>query len=287
MLKLTVPGAAPSRVVWETLEARFRLEVQECLQELLEEEVTTCLGRVKSSRRAADVTPGAAEAAYRNGYGKLRNLTTPCGTVTLRRPRVRGLAEPFESKILPLFVRRTPAVDDLLPQLYLHGLASGDFELALRGLLGEEAALSPHSMLRLSERWQGEYARWNERSLADSEVVYVWMDGIYVKAGLEKEKACLLVAVAALADGSKVLLAVQAGYRESTESWTALLRDLKKRGMNCPKLVIADGNMGLWAALTAVYPEAQEQRCWNHRIVNVLDRLPETAHAEAKEQLRR
>jgi len=195
---------------------------------------------------------------------------------------VRGLEERFESRVLPLFARRTAAVDDLLPQLYLHGLAAGDFDLALRGLLGEEAPLSPSTMLRLKSRWQGEYEAWNQRSLAEEEVVYLWADGIYVKAGLEKEKACLLVVVAALADGRKVLLAVQSGYRESTESWAALLRDLKRRGMNSPRLVIADGNLGLWAALAQVYPEAGEQRCWNHRIVNVLDQVPEKRKGAAQ-----
>ena len=208
------------------------------------------------------------------------------GTLTVRRPRVRGLEVRFESRVLPLFARRTAAVDDLLPQLGLHGLAAGDFDLALRGLLGEEAPLSPSTMLRLRSRWQGEYEAWNQRSLAEAEVVYLWADGIYVKAGLEKEKACLLVVVAALADGRKVLLAVQSGYRESTESWAALLRDLKRRGMNGPRLVIADGNVGLWGALAQVFPEAGEQRCWNHRILNVLDQVPEKAQGQAAVWLR-
>ncbi len=286
MEKHTVNESRPSTVIWASLEERFRQQVQGVLQELLEEEGTEFLGRVKSQRREAGAAAGSAPAASRNGHGKPRQLSTGLGTLTVQRPRVRGLDERFESRVLPLFARRTAAVDDLLPQLYLHGLAAGDFDLALRGLLGEEAPLSPSTMLRLRSRWQGEYEAWNQRSLAEEEVVYLWADGIYVKAGLEKEKACLLVVVAALADGRKVLLAVQSGYRESTESWAALLRDLKRRGMNGPRLVIADGNLGLWGALAQVFPEAGEQRCWNHRILNVLDQVPEKAQGQAAVWLR-
>jgi len=286
MREHTVNESSPSTLVWAGLEELFRQQVQGVLQELLEEEVTEFLGRVKSQRRDPAVTGGTAPAAYRNGHGQPRQLSTGLGMLTVRRPRVRGLDERFESRVLPLFARRTAAVDELLPQLYLHGLAAGDFDLALRGLLGEDAPLSPSTMLRLKSRWQGEYEAWSQRSLAEEAVVYLWADGIYVKAGLEKEKACLLVVVAALADGRKVLLAVQSGYRESTESWAALLRDLKRRGMNGPRLVIADGNLGLWGAVAQVYPEAGEQRCWNHRILNVLDQVPEKAQGQASVWLR-
>jgi transposase-like protein len=286
MREHTVNESSPSTLVWAGLEELFRQQVQSVLQALLEEEVTEFLGRVKSQRREPAVTAGTAPAAYRNGHGQPRQLSTGLGMLTVRRPRVRGLEERFESRVLPLFARRTAAVDELLPQLYLHGLAAGDFDLALRGLLGEAAPLSPSTMLRLRSRWQGEYEGWSQRSLAEEEVVYLWADGISVKAGLEKEKACLLVVVAALADGRKVLLAVQSGYRESTESWAALLRDLKRRGMNGPRLVIADGNLGLWGAVAQVYPEAGEQRCWNHRILNVLDQVPEKAQGQAAVWLR-
>lgn len=276
----------PSTVVWESLEPAIRTQIQGWLQDLLEEEVTAFLGRVKSRRRDPKAPEGTALAAYRNGHGQPRTITTPAGTLTVRRPRVRGLDERFESRVLPLFAKRTPAVEELLPTLYLHGLAAGDFDQAMRGLLGEEAALSPSSMVRLKAKWQQEYDRWRQRSLADQQVVYLWVDGIYVKAGLEKEKAALLVAVGALADGSKVILAVEAGHRESTESWSRLLRSLKERGMNAPRLVIGDGHLGIWGALSNVYPEAGEQRCWNHRIVNVLDRVPKTKQAQVLVWLR-
>lgn len=288
MQEHTPDGSHPSNVgtiVWENLEAFARAEIQRFVQRLLEEEVTALVGRARSERRE-EHDPEAAPPVYRNGYGKERRLTTSSGTITVRRPRVRGLEGRFESRILPLFRRRTPQVDRLLPELYLHGLAAGDFDRALRGLLGEDAPISAASVARLKAGWQTEYDAWKRRSLADLEVVYLWVDGIYVKAGLEQEKAALLVVLGALRDGTKVILAVEAGQRESTESWSRVLRDLKQRGLNGPKLVIGDGHLGIWGALANVYPAAQEQRCWNHRLVNVLDRVPKKQQAEAKALLR-
>ena len=276
----------PSTVVWENLEETIRTQIQGWLQDLLDEEVTTFLGRGRSTRRDPSAPVGTQGAGYRNGHGKPRAVTTPAGTVTVRRPRLRGLEEQFQSRVLPLFAKRTAAVGKLLPELYLHGLALGDFDQALRGLLGEEASLSPSSIGRLKGKWQQEYEAWCRRSLSGVEVVYLWVDGIYVKAGLEKEKAALLVVVAALSDGSKVVVAVVAGPRESIESWSGVLRELKARGMNCPRLVIGDGHLGIWGALANVFPEAGEQRCWNHRMVNVLDRVPKKKQAAVKVWLR-
>src|SRR3989441_1585342 len=255
--------------------------MQQLLQRLLEEEVDGLLGRGRYARREA-VDPAAG---YRNGFGKPRRVSLSSGTLTVRRPRVRGLTERFESRLLPAFKRRTEEVGRLLPELYLHGLAHGDFDLALRGLLGDGAPLSAASIARLKAGWQAEYELWRTRAVADLEVVYLWVDGIYVKAGLEKDKAAMLVVLAGLRDGRKVILAVESGYRESTESWAALLRDLKRRGLRAPKLVIGDGHLGIWGALTAIFPEAAEQRCWNHRIMNVLDKLPRTRQAEARSLL--
>jgi transposase-like protein len=275
-------GADVQAVTWETLGTWLEGKVQALLQEVLEAEVTELLGRCKSQRRA----PVEAPAGYRNGYGKPRQLTLGGGTIRLRRPRVRGLEERFESRVLPLFVRRSQEVSALLPELYLHGLAEGDFDLALRGLLGEEAALSASTVARLKSKWQAELSAWKTRPLGELEVVYLWVDGVYVKAGLEDRKAALLVAMAGLSDGRKVVLAVQSGQRESTESWSRLLRDLRARGLRVPRLVIGDGHLGIWAALRNVYPEAQEQRCWNHRMVNVLDRIGRRDQVVAKGLLR-
>jgi len=281
MRKQTTIGNQASRIVWDNLEEWVRKKVQEFIQFLLEEEVTELLARKKSERRkAVDSSPG-----YRNGYGKERRLTLGCGTIKLRRPRVRGLLERFESRVLPLFARRSKGVSKLIPRLYLHGLALGDFDLALRGLLGENAPVSASTVARLKEGWQAEWCEWKRRSLDGLQVVYLWVDGVYVKAGLEKEKAALLVVVAGLLDGRKVVLAVEPGYRESTESWSEVLRDLKKRGMNCPCLVVGDGNLGIWGALANIYPGVPEQRCWNHKMVNVLDKLPKKLQVQAKRHL--
>jgi transposase-like protein len=254
---------------WEGLEGFVRGKVQELIQRVLEEEVTELLGRGKSERR--DPVDGAV--GYRNGFGKPRRLSTSLGTIEVKRPRLRGLEERFESRVLPLFARRTKEVGALLPELYLHGLGDG-------------APLSKASIQRLREEWEESYRAWNQRPLKDREVVYLWADGIYVKAGLEKDKAALLVVIGALRDGTKEVLAVVPGFRESTESWAAVVRDLKARGTRAPRLLIADGNAAIWAAARQVWPEAAEQRCWNHKIMNVLDRLPKREQLEAKELLR-
>ena len=239
----TIGGDAPSSAAYEGLEAFVRQKVQGFIQEVLEEEVTALLGRRRwQRRRGVDEVPG-----YRNGYGRLRKLSLTSGTVEVRRPRVRGLEERFESRILPLFKRRTREVGELLPQLYLHGLAEGDFDLALRGLLGEGAPLSASSIARLKAGWLAEYEAFKKRSLLDSEIVYLWVDGVYVKAGLEKEKAALLVAIGGVRDGRKLVLAVEPGYRESKQSWAGMLRGLKERGMNLPvrgRGRRAPGNLG-------------------------------------------
>jgi putative transposase len=278
MEQKTTSHASSSSPIWEHLEAFVREQVQRLIRALLEEEITELLGRPKSARRAAVDAP----KGLRNGYGKLRRLSLSLGTITVRRPRVRGLGERFVSRVLPLFQRRTREVGELLPQLYLHGLALGDFELALRGLLGAGAPLSATSLARLKASWQLECEAWKRRRLDDLEVVYVWADGLYVKAGLEDSKAALLVLIGALTSGQKVVLAVESGQRESKESWGAVLRDLRARGLAPWRCTIADGHLGIWAALAEQQPTAAEQRCWNHRITNVLDAIPKKHQAQAR-----
>ena len=229
-----------TRPTWETLEGWVREKVQEFVQDLLEVEVTELLGRQRHERRAGIDAP----VGYRNGYGKPRRLAMQTGTLVVQRPRVRGLEEHFESRVLPLFARRTEQVADLLPELYLHGLAQGDFELALRGLLGDGAPLSAKSIERLRAKFVRDYDLWKTRRFDEHELVYAWADGIYVRAGLEREKAALLVIIGALRDGRKEVLAVVPGYRESTDSWRGVLRDLRDRGLQVPKLLAADGAAG-------------------------------------------
>ena len=278
----SISVAHESTLCWERLEVWTRERIQRFIQALLEEEVTAFLGRRKSERRhGVDTRPG-----YRNGYGKPRRLSLTSGTITLRRPRLRGLEERFESRLLPLFQRRTREVADLLPKLYLHGLAQGDFELALRGLLGDGAPLSRSSLQRLRAKWEAEYEAWRSRDLSDRELVYLWADGLYVKAGLEKDKAALLVIIGAMRDGRKEVLVVESGIRESTEAWLGVLRALKARGLPAPTLTIADGHLGIWGALAEVYPASAEQRCWNHKLLNVLDQLPRRLQPQARELLR-
>ena len=282
MGKESIETGPASRPEFEHLEDWLRGQMQGLIQDLLEEEVTEFLGRARSVRRSGS----DSDAGYRNGYAPPRRLTLSSGTIQVRRPRVRDTEERFESRLLPLFVHRSRQVDELLPELYLHGLSEGDFDLALRGLLGEDAPISASTVARLKDRWNAELAEWRSRPLSDLEVVYMWVDGVYVKAGLEREKAAILVAVAALSDGSKVVLSAVPGYRESTRSWSDVLRDLRDRGLSSPRLVVGDGHLGIWGALGNVYPEAGEQRCWNHKIMNVLDKLPRRQHDQAKLMLR-
>ncbi len=248
--KITSTESA-SRVCYETMEAHGRSRIQSRLQDLLEAEVREFLGRGKSQRRAGfeQARPG-----YRNGYGKPKRVALTAGTITARRPRMRNLAERFESRVLPLFKRRTVELGAMLPQLYLRGLSSGDFELALRRLLGEGAPLSAASLARLKGAWQAEYGAWKRADLSELELVYWWADGPYVKAGLSDRKAALLVIVGATASGEKVLLACEAGERESKESWLWLSRDLKSRGLKFPRLTMADGHPGIWTALGEIRP---------------------------------
>ena len=280
MGKSSIEAARPSSRTYDMLEEMVWLKVQEFIQDILNEEIAEFLGRGKSKRKRGIDIPNI----YRNGMGKPRRLALMNGTVTIRRPRLRDI-KGFESKILPLFKRRTKELTEMLPKLYLHGLANGDFELALRGLLGEGAPLSASSIQRLKGKWQAEYKAWKDCDLSELQVVYQWADGIYVKGGLEKDKAALLVIIGALRTGEKKILACESGYRESKESWSEVLRSLTVRGLKLGRLTIADGYLGIWSALSEIHPEGDEQRCWNHKIINVLDALPKSIRAEAAAHL--
>ena len=184
-------------------------------------------------------------------------------------------------------MRRSPKVAEVLPVLYLRGLSTGDFREALPILLGDDASgLSPTTITRLTAAWEGEYREFHRRDLSDREYVYVWVDGIHFNIRLEEDRLCTLVMLGARADGTKELIAVEDGYRESTESWLAVLRDLKRRGMRAPVLAIGDGALGFWAAVREVWPATQQQRDWVHRMANVLDKLPKRMQPAAKRALR-
>ena len=209
---------------------------------------------------------------YRNGYSS-RTIGLGGGQTDIKMPRVSNAQESFESKILPPFLRTSPAVLKTLPQLYLYGLSGGDFREALKALLGEEAVLSPASIMRLKERWYEQYLSFHEQPL-DSHYAYLYADGIYMKAGLAKENLALLAVIGVNEQGAKRLLALIPGYRESYENWLDVLRNLKERGVQWIGLVIADGILGLWRAVKEVFPESLHQRDWVHKMRNVLSKLP-------------
>jgi transposase-like protein len=227
----------------------------------------------------------------RNGRARERRLTVGSGTVGVRAPRVNdkrvdeeGESKRFGSKILPAYARRSPKVTEVLPVLYLRGLSTGDFAPALRDLLGEDASgLSPSSISRLTKQWETDHEAFKTRSLRFHRYAYLFVDGVHMSVRLgEDDRLCLLVVIGVREDGHKELLAVEDGYRESTDSWAAVFRDLRERGMNEPKLVSGDGALGAWAALRDVFPEAKEQRCWVHKTANVLDALPKRLQPRAK-----
>ena len=230
----------------------------------------------------------------RNGQANERTLVSGVGTLKVRAPRVNdrrvdeeGNKFRFTSQILPPYLRRTKSVEELIPWLYLKGISTGDFSDALKALLGPAApGLSATTVVRLKQVWREEYETWSKRSLEGQRFVYLWADGIYSNIRLDDERQCLLVVIGALADGRKQLLAVHDGFRESELSWTELLEDLKRRGLEVPpKLAVGDGGLGFWAALQKVYPTTREQRCWVHKTANVLDKLPKSMQGKAKSAL--
>jgi transposase-like protein len=187
----------------------------------------------------------------------------------------------FSSKILPPWCRKSPKVSEVLPLLYLHGLSSGDFVPALEQFLGSAAGLSPATVTRLTKQWQDDHAAFQQRDLADNDYVYVWADGVHPKVRLGQAHSCVLVLMGVRLDGTKELIALAEGLRESTESWADLLRDCRRRGMRDPELVVGDGAMGLWKALVEVFPAARHQRCWVHKARNVTNALPKSAQPGA------
>jgi transposase-like protein len=230
----------------------------------------------------------------RNGYHNARQVLCGAGSVEVRAPRVNdqrvdettGERKRFKSVILPPYMRRSPKVTEVLPLLYLHGLSTGDFAPALTEFFGTGAGMSPASITRLSEQWRAEREAFERRDLSGVDYVYVWVDGVHTKVRLgQDDRLCCLVVVGARLDGTKELIAVQEGYRESEESWAELLRELKKRGMRAPVLAVGDGALGFWAAIRGVFPETRHQRDWVHKTANVLDALPKSVHGRAKKAI--
>ncbi|MGH7698950.1 MAG: IS256 family transposase [Gemmatimonadales bacterium] len=271
-----------------TLDELARAGAAAMLRQALEVEVAAYLERHQERD-----TRGHA-LVVRNGQARARQVTCGAGTLTVAAPRVNdrrvdaeGQRQRFTSRILPPYMRRSPKVAEVLPVLYLRGLSTGDFQEALPILLGEDAVgLSPTTIARLTAVWEDEYHAFRQRSLADRDYVYVWVDGVHFTIRLEEERLCTLVMIGVRPDGTKELIAVEDGYRESTESWAVLLRDLARRGMRAPVLAVGDGALGFWAAVRDVWPATRAQRDWCHKLANVLDKLPQGLQPKAKRALR-
>ena len=286
----TLPVGEQMQGITATLDDLAREGARRMIAAALEAEVSDYVDQF-----AEDRDEEGKRLVVRNGRAKERGLTLGSGTVRIKAPRVNdrrideetGERERFSSQILPRYARRSPKVTEVLPLLYLHGLSTGDFGPALEDLLGKDArGLSPSSIQRLTESWQAEHAEFRRRELRFHRYAYWFVDGVHVSIRLgEDDRLCLLVVIGVREDGVKELLAVEDGYRESTESWSAVMRDLKDREINEPKLVVGDGALGIWAALRDVFPHARRQACWVHAIANVLDVLPKRLQSRAKTML--
>jgi putative transposase len=264
------------------LDQLVREGAQSMLQAALESEVAAFLERFSSK-----VDSEGRRQVVRNGYMPGREVVTGAGNLSVSQPRVRDKSPDasgrvtFSSSILPPYLRRSKAIDELLPWLYLKGISTSDFSEALQPLTGAPMqCVSAGTIVRLKEKWSQEYDAWNKRDLSQKNYAYIWADGIHVNIRLEdreNQRQCLLVLMGATADGRKELIAVQDGFRESEASWSELLADLKTRGLSVePQLAIGDGARGFWAAVRKIFPSVREQRCWFHKSGNVLNDLPKS-----------
>jgi putative transposase len=278
-------------VIDDPLTAILRDGARRLLAQAVEAEAEAFLAAMKEERLA----DGRARVV-RHGHGPERTIQTGIGPVPVYRVKLRdrGAAEAgderitFTSMILPRWARRTRSLDALIPVLYLRGISTGDFQEALAALLGADAPnLSPSVIGRLTEAWQAEYERWQRRDLSARRYVYVWADGIYLQARMEPAAECMLVLIGATPEGRKELVGFQVGVRESTQSWRELLVDLKARGLAvAPELAVGDGALGFWKALDEVFPTTRHQRCWQHKALNVLNKVPKSVQPGMKADLR-
>lgn len=285
MVKLLAPKAEDRKEFELTLDEIAREGARRLLCHCLNLEVDDYINKHTSA-----VDEQGHRLVVKNGVGRPRTITMGSGSVEISQPRVNDKrdGERFISRILPPYMRKSPKVESLLPVLYLKGLSTNDFQSALSEFLGEGTlGLSPASIVKLKKIWETEFAEWSKRTIT-KKYVYLWADGVNVEIRLgEDHKLCLLVIIGVTEDGDKELLAVEGGYRESKESWAAVLNSLVKRGLSAPMLAVGDGALGFWAALRACegFQNTREQRCWVHKIANVLDKLPKRSQPKAKELL--
>ncbi|MGI5133408.1 MULTISPECIES: IS256 family transposase [unclassified Streptomyces] len=285
---LTVVNADGSTKDGSLLDEIVREGARRMLAAALEAEVNSYIAELSH-----ETDENGRRLVVRNGYHQPRKVTTAAGVIEVKAPRVNdkrvdettGERKRFSSAILPPWCRRSPKIAEVLPLLYLHGLSSGDFVPAMEQFLGSSAGLSPATVTRLTTQWQADHAAFQERDLSGTDYVYVWVDGIHLRIRLDEAKAAILVVIGVRADGTKELVAMADGYRESSESWAGLLRDCARRGMRAPVLAVGDGALGFWKALREVFPGTREQRCWVHKTANVLDALPKSAQPAAKKAI--
>lgn len=271
-----------------TLEQIARAGARRALQRAIDDEVAEYIAAHQELLDAS-----GHRLVVRNGYKPVRTILTGVGPIEVEPPRVNdrrvdenGVRFRFTSKILPPYLRKTRAIEDLVPWLYLKGISTGEMSDALVHLGFDGSGLSAASVTRMLEAWQGEYADWSKRDLTGKHYVYLWADGIYFGCRLTDDRPCVLVLMGALADGTKELIAMVDGQRESEASWTALLLDAVARGLSePPKLATGDGSLGFWLALAKVFPATRQQRCWVHKTANVLDKLPKGQQPAAKAML--
>lgn len=275
------------RVPDDPLTACLRDGARRMLIQAIEAEVAQWV-----EERSHLVDPDGRRQVVRNGYADERTIVTGLGPMQVKMPRAHDRRPPegrerFTSKLLPPYLRNAKQIDELIPWLYLKGVRTGGFNEALQALLGKDCpGLSASTVNRLTKTWQDEQTQWSKRDLSDKEYVYVWADGINFNVRLEQEKQCILVLMGATSQGQKELIAIQDGYHESEQSWSSMMLDLKARGLTIdPKLAIADGALGFWAACRKVWPNTREQRCWVHKTANVLNKMHKSAHPEAKDKL--
>ena len=285
----TTPLQIPEDAAKDVLNEILREGAREMLGKAIEAEVADYIA-IHGHERDAD----GHRLIVRNGHAPEREVQTGLGAIAVKQPRVndkrvddKGNRLRFTSKILPPYLRKTKSIEELIPWLYLRGISTGDFSQALASLLGPEApGLSASTVVRMKQVWQQDHEAWSKRSLADKRYVYWWVDGIYFNIRLEEDRQCILVVMGATESGKKELIAIQDGFRESEQSWTELLLDLKARGIEAgPQLAIGDGSLGFWKALRKVYGQSREQRCWMHKTGNVLNKLPKHKQAKAKSML--
>jgi transposase-like protein len=284
MLKVAAEGTARTEL-GSGLDEICREGARRMLAAALEAEVDAYVEAL-----AGELDEDGKRLVVRNGHAQPRTITTGAGRIDIRAPRVddgrvdpeTGERQQFKSSLVPPWCRKSTKVTEALPLLYLHGLSSGDFVPALEGFFGSAAGLSASVITRLTTQWQDEHRAFMARSLKGLDFVYVWVDGVHFNIRLQEDRLCALVMVGVRLDGTKELVAIRDGYRESKESWADLLRDLKRRGMRAPVLAIGDGALGFWAAVRDVWPQTRHQRDWFHKAANVLDALPKTAQPTAK-----